>query len=693
MASRLADIYKSEIGRGGGLGSTIGKRIGEKIDPRQMFDQSGLLTAMFPSLKAYNATAKRPGTKKSETNSSGNMSSASMGAILASSNLTAKNTMVLPAMARDMNLMRQNIAKMVKLQGGKPSMKGDMFFKRAGERNTLFESTLGKMGGVTAKGGKGLNLFGTSTEKDGQTPESALYVKSAGGEEGGDLNIMSGKGGVLKSLASIAGSIISSPTFIAAAAIGGTALLARFMKSRNDEELKKPENANVPGNVTNAAQNQSTAIATGNLTKGTANDIVKRLTEDKLKGAAADSFCNEVVRGTNLAKVLEVCDDGLKQKYLEMVAKDTAPSQTVEPSTPPPGPVPSTSVPDTTNDARRGRGYIPSEPTIPSNAVVSGGTGGTISTGSGGMAVSPSYETAPAPASMPRPTAAPTAPTPAPTATISAPSTTPSSVSSAIGGAEAGGSYDIAFGDRKTRDGKIKNTIGLPTAEEFSGKKLSEMSLSEVQAFQATRDKINLGSGAVGKYQFMPDTLFGKPGKPGLVQQLKLDMNTKFNSETQEKLQEFLLKGNKGVLERAGIKSTLGNLYMAHYVGPGGAIAVNRAAEAGKDMTVSEAIVAAGYANPSKNNPELAKLKVADFEKVLEGRMIQHSPSQGTQIASTSSELTSARYAGRTQMRQQPAAPVVVNAGGSGDTKILTTQKSTPYNGEFYASLVSRKAL
>ena len=306
MASRLADIYKSEIGRGGGLGSAIGKRLGEKIDPRQMFDQSGLLTAMFPSLKAYNATAKASGTKRAETNSGGNMSSAAMGAVLASSNLTAKNTMVLPAMARDMNLMRQNVAKLVKLQGGKPAMKGDMFFKKAGERNTLFESALGKMGGVTAKGGKGLNLFGLSSEKDGQTPETALYVKSAAGEEGGGLtdwlkSLAAGAagGGAIRGLASIAGSIISSPAFIASAAIGGTALLARYMKDRNDAELRKPENANVPGNVTNAARNQTTAIATGNLTKGTANDIIKRLTEYKLKGAAADSFCNEVVRGVN----------------------------------------------------------------------------------------------------------------------------------------------------------------------------------------------------------------------------------------------------------------------------------------------------------------------------------------------------------------------------------------------------------
>ena len=672
MASRLADIYKSEIGRGGGLGSTIGKRIGEKIDPRQMFDQSGLLTAMFPSLKAYNATAKRPGTKKSETNSSGNMSSASMGAILASSNLTAKNTMVLPAMARDMNLMRQNIAKMVKLQGGKPAMKGDMFFKKAGERNTLFESALGKMGGVTAKGSKGLNLFGTSTEKDGQTPESALYVKSAGGEEGGGLtdwlkSLAAGAagGGAIRGLASIAGSIISSPTFIAAAAIGGSALLARFMKSRNDEELKKPENANVPGNVTNAAQNQSTAIATGNLTKGTANDIVKRLTEDKLKGAAADSFCNEVVRGTNLAKVLEVCDDGLKQKYLEMVAKDTAPAPAATEPTPPPTSEPSTSVPDTTNDARRGRGYIPPEPTIPSNAIVSG-TGGTISTGSGGMVVSPSYETAPtpmpAPASMPRPTPAPSAPTPAPSAPSSQ-VTTPIPTSAPATGPN---------GEFKNRNDFLRTMypLAVEASKDLGG--VDPNALLTQWGFESA-----WGSKTSGKYNY-----FGIKADKGWTGEKKDVMTHEYlNGEKvtlpqpfrsynnpKEAVQDYVsfLKKNKryekaGVFQAKTSEEYFGALQKAGYA------------------------TDPNYASKLTNATESTARQTAKLEL--------SSPTTGTQIALASSELTSARYAGRAQMRQQPPAPVVVNSGGSGDTRILTTQKSTPYNGEFYASLVSSKAL
>lgn len=679
MASRLADIYKSEIGRGGGLGSAIGKRLGEKIDPRQMFDQSGLLTAMFPSLKAYNATAKASGTKRAETNSVGNMSSAAMGAVLASSNLTAKNTMVLPAMARDMNLMRQNVAKLVKLQGGKPAMKGDMFFKKAGERNTLFESALGKMGGVTAKGGKGLNLFGLSSEKDGQTPETALYVKSATGDEGGGLtdwlkSLAAGAagGGAIRGLASIAGSIISSPAFIASAAIGGTALLARYMKDRNDAELRKPENANVPANMVQnglaanntaaAAQNRTQAIALGGLTTGTANDIVQRLIEDKLKGAAADNFCNDVVRGSNLALVLDKCSNDMKQRYLDMVAKDTAPAPAAVTPTPAPTPMPSTSVPDTTSDARRGRGYIPPEPTTPSNAVVSG-TGGTISTGSGGMVVSPSYETTPTPMPMPTP-----APTPAPTPSTPKPIlSNPSEGESAVRAAAA--KYGI------TDPTELNALLAQVAHESGDYKYLTELGGRKYfDKYEGRRDLGNTQPGDGYKYR----------GR-GYIQLTGRDNYTAFS-----KFSGIDVVNNPDLVSTPSVGAEAALWFWQKRVKPkirdfNDVKAVTQIVNGGQngiaDRTQKfQTLMASSTSNQSSPSTALAAAPSSSIPA-------------GTQIASASSEVTAARYAGRAQMRQQPPAPVVVNAGGSGDTRILTTQKSTPYNGEFYASLVSSKAL
>ena len=136
MAS-IADIYKQEKRAGKGLGSALGKKALEKIDPRRILDQSGLLVTMFPALKAYSALSRK---QRKEKDDSSNLDNKIISSIAATSALTAKNTMVLPAMARDMNLMRSNIQKLVKLSGGTATTKADMFFKRAGERETLYES-------------------------------------------------------------------------------------------------------------------------------------------------------------------------------------------------------------------------------------------------------------------------------------------------------------------------------------------------------------------------------------------------------------------------------------------------------------------------------------------------------------------------------------------------------------------------
>jgi hypothetical protein len=147
--SRLSDIYKSEKAKGGGIFSAIGKRAIEKIDPRQFFDQSGLLAAMAPSLfKKYSATASK--TSKSSPLSpipQPSMSDAKMDVLITQNSIiatntqiNAKNSLVLPVMARDMNVMRQNIVKLVKLQGGTAATKADMFFKTAKEREAEYET-------------------------------------------------------------------------------------------------------------------------------------------------------------------------------------------------------------------------------------------------------------------------------------------------------------------------------------------------------------------------------------------------------------------------------------------------------------------------------------------------------------------------------------------------------------------------
>lgn len=192
----------------------------------------------------------------------------------------------------------------------------------------------------------------------------------------------------------------------------------------------------------------------------------------------------------------------------------------------------------------------------------------------------------------------------------------------AVGAAEAGGSYNVAFGDREDpKTGKVRNIMGLKTAEEFSGKKLSEMTLEEIKKFQEYRNKEKKNTGAVGKYQFVGTTLFGTKDRPGLVQRLGLPMDTKFSPQVQDQLNQTLFQDNVKLLQRNGVPTTPGNLYMAHYIGAGGATAVYKAAQRGEDVTVARALVNAGLPDPSVQNRELTEIKVKDFESVLQSRL------------------------------------------------------------------------
>ena len=160
--SRLADIYKAEKSKGGGIASTLGKRALEKMDPRKFFNQKGFLATALPSLfKSYSATPAKSGAKIASLGG-GSFSSGALETKLdiltgetrelkIHSKIAAKNSSVLPSMARDMNVTRQNIVKLIKLQSGTATTKADMFFKRAGDRETAYESRFNKAGGVATK--------------------------------------------------------------------------------------------------------------------------------------------------------------------------------------------------------------------------------------------------------------------------------------------------------------------------------------------------------------------------------------------------------------------------------------------------------------------------------------------------------------------------------------------------------------
>lgn len=151
-SSRLADILKQEYkskGIVGGLASATGKRVLEKLDIRNaLFGGSGVGSLVGRKIfgKGYSAINEKSPADKISSQSAPILAAQAdkLDVISMNTQITAKNSMALPSMARDMNVMRQNIIKMVKLQGGTPTNKADAFFSKSKDREAMYENLFKK---------------------------------------------------------------------------------------------------------------------------------------------------------------------------------------------------------------------------------------------------------------------------------------------------------------------------------------------------------------------------------------------------------------------------------------------------------------------------------------------------------------------------------------------------------------------
>jgi hypothetical protein len=149
--SRLSEILKQEYktsGVVGGLASAAGKRALEKLDIRNaLFGGSGVGSLIGRKIfgKGYSAIAEKSSADKLSSQSTPILAAQSdkLDVIGMNTQITAKNSMALPSMARDMNVMRQNVSKLVKLQGGTATNKADAFFAKAKDREGAYEAQFG----------------------------------------------------------------------------------------------------------------------------------------------------------------------------------------------------------------------------------------------------------------------------------------------------------------------------------------------------------------------------------------------------------------------------------------------------------------------------------------------------------------------------------------------------------------------
>ena len=141
------DIVKNQRKQGTGiLGSlSAGARQSslERMDPRNRLFKSGtLLNALFPNVKGYKAGDKSSDNVKSSSTTLSSVNNVSELSVRL--DVIGKNTLVLPSMARDMYLVKQNIVKLVKLQGGTPQTKSGDWFSRQQARENAYEARYNK---------------------------------------------------------------------------------------------------------------------------------------------------------------------------------------------------------------------------------------------------------------------------------------------------------------------------------------------------------------------------------------------------------------------------------------------------------------------------------------------------------------------------------------------------------------------
>jgi len=183
------DVLKKQRQSGAGIlpavGTAAGASIREAVDIRNLlFSKGSLLGALFPNIKGFKADSITTKTRTSPTSllsmgaGSPALSDVKLDIISQNTKISAKNSMILPSMARDMNVMRQNIVKLVKLSGGKASTRADMFFMKAAERERAYESQM--------------------QESKAPSPVAVKETETGGGEKSGMLGtLLKTLGGIL----------------------------------------------------------------------------------------------------------------------------------------------------------------------------------------------------------------------------------------------------------------------------------------------------------------------------------------------------------------------------------------------------------------------------------------------------------------------------------------------------------------
>lgn len=708
------DILKKQRQSGKGLISSIAsasnKSMLESIDPRnKIFKKGSLLNSLFPNVKGYKAEGDKP-LASAITSTQTPVAvfaelSSKLDRVADKLDVVGKNTMVMPLMMRDSNIMRQSLVKLVKLSGGTQRDKADRFFQTSKDRESLYESQFKKSAGVTP----------TTPTPAVKKPESGggfldMLLKGllAGGILAGIGKLMEDPAirtivkdyvqkfvtSVFDGLKFILSTIMETEIDIAGfkmslgAAIAGTiaafvgfkvaiaALSAYIMSKIGGASIPSAGIPDIPDTPDKGKPGEKPSGKPGEKPSG--KTPTKKTPKLPIPGTGGGMF-GKLGKGVGIASILgliveavytsddeiaQIRDGGFSKskvfdkltedeqyKYLEKVYTKEVKESEVK--TERESLMKKYNIEDSGTFLPWKERYVEKVTPTP---VVPAATQATARAVDNAM---------PAPKTFSEDVAA----RKAANSPTKAPSSTPSKTySEVVGKSESGGNYDTVYG-------KAGNAT-------INGKPVTQNTIGEVIEWQNKMRSSNRH--AAGKYQFI--------NVADAAKNAGLSTSALFDGINQELMQDAFTERNAKTLRQSGIQPTNENLGLAHSVGATGASKLLQAQQSGQgNLLAADVLGLKGAARDT--NPHLMK-PVSQVIASNEGKFNGISPSGVTQPSTTmvaqvptaptrpATQIASASTSLADAVRSQMQTPVVINApttnnnvrnGGSGGQRSTTT--------------------
>lgn len=222
MATKFSAIYKKELSNKGilsSLGSSVMKKTRERLDVRNaLFGGSGLMSLTGQKIfgKGYNPLGSDLSTRSttpSPTDTTLNELSSSSERQERLLKVIAKNTLNMNYMARDMNVIRQNVISLTKKIVGKASRGADALFFNSAKRGQLLQEKK-----ATAE---------TATTPTTTSSSTSLF----GGIVSGLMGVVGGTGSVIMG---VLGSLMAVSPILAIIGLAGAAYAIKQMATHID---------------------------------------------------------------------------------------------------------------------------------------------------------------------------------------------------------------------------------------------------------------------------------------------------------------------------------------------------------------------------------------------------------------------------------------------------------------------------